>query len=366
MPLQTKRILAAVVGLSLVAGCQAPAGRAKDKGAIRPPRSTSKAPVDDAVALHPRVKIETTNGDIICELDGENAPAPVMHFVQYLQKGYYDNTLVHRVVADSMIQGGGYTPEMESKPALLSPPMPDRWGNDLKNDRGTIALIRGRGTVGTGTAEFFINVVDNHRLDQKASHSLASVFGKVVEGLDVVDRIRDTPVTTHPKYAEGRSAVVPADPIIVKSVKLITPYEFDRIEASANARPTIESRVDAILTKLEKDTGRSVVTTESGLKLVDVTLGNGAVPLKTDSVEFQYRGTLLDGSEFESTYQRRPAVRKVADLIPGLQETLTTMKEGGKRTVIIPPTLAFGSEGIPGFIPGDSIVVFEVELLGIR
>lgn len=354
--------LSTLAALVLSAGCQSPGGRASQ--AIRP--GSAGAVNGDFDELHPRVKIATTMGDIVCELDGEHAAPPVIHFLQYAQKGFYDNTLFHRVVADALIQGGGYNPKMELKPATLTAPMPDRWLNDLKNERGTIALIRGRGAAGTGTAEFFVNVVHNERLDEGGAKAMASVFGKVVGGMDVVDRIRNTPVASHPDYAEGRSAVVPAKPIIIKSVRLITPYDQTVLEDFAAAQPGAEDHLANVIKALKATTGRPSVKTESGIEYVVQHVGKGATPLPDDFIEFQYRGTLPDGTEFESTYQKRPAIRRVADLIPGLQEMIMTMNEGGKRTAVIPPELAFGSGGVPGFIPSNATIVFEIELLGIR
>jgi FKBP-type peptidyl-prolyl cis-trans isomerase/cyclophilin family peptidyl-prolyl cis-trans isomerase len=255
---------------------------------------------------------------------------------------------------------------MTAKPATLSAPMPDRWDNDLPNNRGTVALIRGQGPAGTGSAEFFINVVDNRRLDAGPARALASVFGTVIEGMDVADAIRHVPVTTHPNYAEGRSAVVPADPVIIRSIVLLTPLVAEKLQAAAEAMPSAESRADVLMGKLAAEAGRPEVKTESGLRYVDQRIGEGAMPLAADLVEFQYRGTLLNGVQFESTYEKQPAVRRVQDLIPGLQEALTTMNEGGKRTVMIPSDRAFGEGGVPGFIPGGATVVFEVELLAIR
>jgi len=354
--------VASLIGLVASAGCQSAGGPANDT--MRPGRDVAGA--NTGATLHPRVKIATTMGDIVCELDGEHAPAPAIHFLQYARKGFYDDTLFHRVVADSLIQGGGYTPRMELKPATLTAPMPDRWLNALNNERGTIALIRGRGPAGTGTAEFFVNVEDNNRLDQGSARAMATVFGRVVEGMDVVDRIRATPVATHPDYAEGRSAVVPAKPVIITAVTLLTPYDQAVLEASATAKPGADDQLAKVIEGLEEQTGREAVRTESGLRYVDLLVGTGATPQAEDHIEFQYRGTLPDGTEFQSTYQKRPATRRVSELVPGLQEMLMSMSEGGKRTVIIPPELAFGSGGIPGLIPGDATVIFELELLGIR
>lgn len=335
----------------------------------RPTTSTetqtgAEAPGDP---LHPKVKIETTLGDIVCELNAEKAPAAVLNFVQYMNVNFYDGTIFHRVLKDSMIQGGGYTPDLEPKLRGLRPSIEGAWGSHVKNERGTISMIRGRGTGGSASAQFYINVVDNVDLDESRHHGSYAVFGRVVEGMDTVDEIRNVPVGVHEKYAGGRSQVVPVKPITIKSVRLLTAFDPMQVQAvAAAARVDRESQLDELFAELEEKAGSAGVITESGLRYVDFVVGNGVSPVLTDTVEFQYRGTLLDGTEFETTYSAGPAERKVAGLIPGLQEGLTTMNEGGRRTLILPPELGFGGGGVPGIIPPDAVLIFEVELLEIK
>ncbi len=141
----------------------------------------------------PQVKIQTNHGDIIVELDVEKAPKTVANFLSYVEDGFYTNTIFHRVIDGFMIQGGGFTPRFERKPT--QPPIINEADNGLKNDRGTIAMAR-TAEPHSATAQFFINVVDNHFLDHSAKTPRGwgyTVFGKVVKGMNVVDTIRAIP-----------------------------------------------------------------------------------------------------------------------------------------------------------------------------
>lgn len=326
--------------------------------------------------LHPRVKMETTLGDIVLELDAEKAPISVLNFTDYVKDGFYDGTIFHRVVRNFMIQGGGFTPEMDKKSGLRSP-IKNEWQNGLKNVQGTIAMAR-TNRPDTATSQFFINVVNNARLDEPQRDGAAyCVFGKVVEGLDTVEKIRDTQVTTHPKYGRGRSRVVPVEPVVIKSVRVIGEFDRTRVEAAAKdaleavegARKQVDSKrtteIQVFVKKIEDETGKKAVTTDSGLVYVDLTDGDGPTPEKTDRVEVHYTGWLLDGSKFDSSVDRgKPAEFAVTGVIKGWTEALLTMRVGGKRKLIIPPDLAYGARGRPS-IPPNSTLVFDVELLRI-
>lgn len=357
-------LLTVLVGaMAFVAGCQtSDTGRRVDSRSK--PQAADQAEGDP---LLPRVMIKTTLGEMLFELDAESAPETVLNFAQYVYDGFYDGTVFHRVIRDSMIQGGDYTPDMKKRIRGLRPGLPDAWRNVLKNERGTIAMIRGRGPRGAGTAQFFINVADNPKLDEPRLQGVYAVFGRIVEGMDTVEKIGNAPVGTHPGYAEGRSAVVPIEPIVIKSIRLVSLFDPIQIQGAAvAAKAARDNRVDTITANFEKEAGRKAVTTESGVRYVDFRIGDGPTVLATDTIEFQYRGTLLDGTEFENTFVAEPPVRAVARLIPGLQEALLTMNEGGRRSVIIPPNLAYGEGGIPGRIPPDSTLVFDVQLLAIK
>ena len=157
-------------------------------------------------AAAPRVKLATSAGDIVVELDAAKAPKTVANFLQYVKSGHYDGTIFHRVIGNFMIQGGGMTADMKEK--VTRAPIPLESRNGLTNQRGTIAMARTMDP-NSATAQFFINVKDNDFLNQANSRdgNGYAVFGKVIEGMDVVDKIKATP--TGP-------GDVPVQPIIIK------------------------------------------------------------------------------------------------------------------------------------------------------
>jgi len=143
-------------------------------------------------ALAQKVRLSTSAGDIVVELDAAKAPKSVANFLQYVKAGHYDGTIFHRVIANFMIQGGGMTADMKEKDTR--PPIPLESKNGLMNQRGTIAMAR-TPDPNSATAQFFINVKDNGFLDQAQARdgNGYAVFGKVIEGMDVVDKIRVVP-----------------------------------------------------------------------------------------------------------------------------------------------------------------------------
>jgi peptidyl-prolyl cis-trans isomerase A (cyclophilin A) len=161
-------------------------------------------------ALAQKVKLVTTAGDIVIALDAQKAPKSVENFVTYVKDGHYDGTVFHRVIENFMIQGGGMTPDGRQKPTRA--PIPLEAGNGLTNVRGSVAMARTRDP-NSATAQFFINVKDNDFLNaaQSPDGNGYAVFGKVVSGMDVVDKIRATP--TGP-------GDVPLTPMIIKSATL--------------------------------------------------------------------------------------------------------------------------------------------------
>jgi peptidyl-prolyl cis-trans isomerase A (cyclophilin A) len=135
-----------------------------------------------------KVRLATSAGDIVIELDAEKAPKSVDNFLKYVRAGHYDGVIFHRVIDGFMIQTGGYKPDLSEKPTR--PPIPLESRNGLSNVRGSVAMAR-TSDPNSATSQFFINVNDNPRLDEAGGGY--AVFGKVVEGMDVVDRIRLVP-----------------------------------------------------------------------------------------------------------------------------------------------------------------------------
>jgi cyclophilin family peptidyl-prolyl cis-trans isomerase len=146
--------------------------------------------LSSAAEQAPRVRLETTMGNIVLELEAQRAPVTVENFLTYVNDGFYDGTIFHRVIDGFMIQGGGYTADFSRKQTRA--PIKNEADNGLKNVRGSISMARTRDPH-SASAQFFINVVDNSALDHKAPDARGwgyAVFGKVVEGMDVVDKIR--------------------------------------------------------------------------------------------------------------------------------------------------------------------------------
>ena len=173
------------------------------------------AVAQDKGAAAPRVLLATSLGDITLQLDPEKAPKTVANFLDYVKAGHYDGTVFHRVMDGFMIQGGGFTPDMMQKPTKAPIPLESR--NGLKNERGTVAMAR-TNVPDSATSQFFINVVDNAMLDQPNSRdgNGYAVFGKVVAGMDVVDRIRKVETTR-----VGPHQNVPATPVLIRSATIV-------------------------------------------------------------------------------------------------------------------------------------------------
>ncbi|MDO8420271.1 MAG: peptidylprolyl isomerase [Rubrivivax sp.] len=160
--------------------------------------------------LAQKVRLATSAGDIVLELEAAKAPRTAANFVEYVRAGHYDGTIFHRVIENFMIQGGGYKPDLSEKPTKAPIALESRTG--LTNVRGTVAMAR-TANPDSATAQFFINVKDNAFLDQpnaRDGHGYA-VFGRVVEGMDVVDKIRSVPT-----QAAGMHPNLPATPVTIR------------------------------------------------------------------------------------------------------------------------------------------------------
>ena len=161
-----------------------------------------------------RAVMTTSMGEIHLELYPAKAPATVENFVRYAKEGFYDGTIFHRVISHFMIQGGGFTPEMQKK--ATGEPIQNEANNGLSNMRGTIAMAR-MPQPHSATAQFFINVQNNMNLDYRGENNWGyAVFGQVTQGMDVVDDIRYVPTTSKPPFSD-----VPLEPVIIESVTIV-------------------------------------------------------------------------------------------------------------------------------------------------
>ena len=166
-------------------------------------------------ADHPRVRVETTAGNFTLELDDERAPLTVANFLQYVEEGYYEGTVFHRIVNGFVVQGGGYTVDLQPKPARE--PVPNESGNGLSNRRMTVAMAR-TSEPHSADSQFYVNLADNLDLDPKPTRWGYAVFGKVIDGSEVIDDIGYRP--TEPR---GPFKAVPAVPVIIEKMVLLPP-----------------------------------------------------------------------------------------------------------------------------------------------
>ncbi len=199
------------VGVSAVTGLEP-----KDPSPQASPASGDKA--KSVESDHPRVAMKTSMGEIVLELDRKRAPVTVENFLRYASDGSYNGTIFHRVIPGFMIQGGGMEPGMKKKPTR--DPIRNEAANGLKNKTGTIAMAR-TSAVDSATGQFFINCKDNSFLDHRDTSSRGygyAVFGKVVEGMDVVRKIEKAPTGT-----KGGHRDMPVEDIMIVSVEIRKP-----------------------------------------------------------------------------------------------------------------------------------------------
>ena len=190
-----RMVLVAVVGLVLACG-----GKADEKKG------------------NPMVVLSTSLGDIKIELYADKAAATVQNFLDYVKAGYYENTIFHRVIPGFMVQAGGMTADMKDKREGQRPPIKNESSNGLKNDTGTLAMAR-TSAPDSATSQFFINLKDNDFLNKEKSQDGVgyAVFGKVVEGMDVVRKIEQVPTTSKLPHQN-----VPTEPVVIKSAKIVS------------------------------------------------------------------------------------------------------------------------------------------------
>jgi peptidyl-prolyl cis-trans isomerase A (cyclophilin A) len=168
-----------------------------------------------AAAANPRVRFETSKGAFVVELEQAKAPVTVGNFLEYVKSGFFDGTIFHRVIPGFMVQGGGFTADMQQKPTRE--PIVNESANGLANKRGTIAMAR-TADPNSASSQFFINLVDNGFLDKASARDGVGycVFGKVVEGMPVLDAIAAVPTGN-----VGPNQNVPLQPVVIKKASVV-------------------------------------------------------------------------------------------------------------------------------------------------
>ena len=340
------------------AGLQAPA----EKTAQSPGTGTSPAAAaDSALGNGLFARISTDRGDIVVQLEFQKTPLTVCNFVALAEgkmnvtggKRYYDGLTFHRVIADFMIQGGDPQGTGSGGPGYR---FPDEIVSSLKHDGPGVLSMANAGP-GTNGSQFFITHLATPWLDGKHT-----VFGRVVEGQNVVDAIRQgDKIKTITIIRNGPSA----------SQFKADQAAFDSLlkEINAGAADKSKAQRDADIAQINTKYPNAVQTA-SGVKYVIQKKGNGNKPAAGKTVQVNYKGSFLSGKVFDSSdTQGRPLEfpAGVGAVIKGWDEMVLDMQVGEKRLVIIPPELAYGERGAGnGTIPPNSFLVFEMELVGVK
>lgn len=214
-----------------------PATPAKQPEAEKPKTDDTKT--DQPAKEEPKlvyVNMKTSMGDIVIELNQEKAPITVKNFLSYVDKKHYDGTIFHRVISNFVLQGGGFDKDLSEKPT--DKPIKNEWQNGLKNVRGSLSMARTMAP-DSATCQFFINVQDNPALDQggpRYGGAAYAVFGRVISGMDVVDKIRVVPTGSKP-FANGmQMSDVPKANVVIEKVSRMTDDEVKKV-TDKSAKP---------------------------------------------------------------------------------------------------------------------------------
>jgi cyclophilin family peptidyl-prolyl cis-trans isomerase len=184
-------------------------------GAAAAPAGTAKTQAKPAAApaSSPQVQVVTSMGSFIIELNAERAPLTVPHFLKYVEQGHYSGTIFHRVIANFVIQGGGFDKDYKVRPAPAK--VVNESGNGLTNVRGTVGMARSEDPHGSD-AQFYVNLYDNEALDPNQTRWGYAVFGKVIQGMDVVDKIGNVVTTTHGAFKD-----TPVEPVVIERIERV-------------------------------------------------------------------------------------------------------------------------------------------------
>lgn len=307
-------------------------------------------------------KFETSKGDIYLALEFKKTPMTVANFVG-LAEGtiknkvkadgvpYYDGLKFHRVIPNFMIQGGC---PLGTGTGDAGYKFPDEFDSTLKHVGPGILSMANAGP-GTNGSQFFITHTATGWLDGKHT-----VFGHVIEGQDVVDNIAGNDLINKLIILrKGKEAEAFDAPKVFE-------FEKGNVAVKAAAKEKEEEAARALANAAALKRFENAKTTASGLKYINEKEGSGDSPKASDKVSVFYRGTFLDGEEFDGNFGGSPISFGLTQVIPGWTEGLQLMKPGGKTVFYIPYKLAYGEKGYPGAIPPKSDLIFEVELLKVN
>lgn len=303
-------------------------------------------------------KFNTTKGEILVALEFKKTPGTVGNFVALAEGNlenkvkpqgtpYYDGLKFHRVIPDFMIQGGCPQGSGSGDPGYK---FADEFHPDLKHDAPGVLSMANAGP-GTNGSQFFITHVETPWLDN--NHT---VFGKVVEGQNVVDAIAQGD-----KIETLEIVRVGADAEAYNAIEAFRTFEGSREKRLAEAKKAAEAELDKLATGFNK--------TESGLRYQIIQKGTGVKAEKGKNVSVHYKGQLADGTVFDSSYKRNQPIDfpvGVGQVISGWDEGIQLLNVGDKARFVIPSHLGYGNRGAGGVIPPDATLIFDVELMNVK
>jgi len=303
-------------------------------------------------------KFNTTKGSILINLEYKKTPGTVGNFVGLAEgnienqaipqgKPYYNGLKFHRVIADFMIQGGDPQGTGSGGPGYQ---FDDEIHPDLKHDGPGVLSMANAGP-GTNGSQFFITHVETSWLDGKHT-----VFGKVVEGLEVVNTVAQGDV-----IEEIEIIRVGADAENFNAVEVFRSFNGAKAEREAAAKKKSEELLEELAAGFDK--------TDSGLRYKIIQQGEGVQAEKGKTVSVHYKGSLTDGTVFDSSYKRNQPIDfplGVGQVISGWDEGIALLKVGDKARLVIPPYLGYGESGAGGVIPPNATLIFDVELVNVK
>ncbi|WP_299899913.1 peptidylprolyl isomerase [uncultured Aquimarina sp.] len=303
-------------------------------------------------------KFNTTKGSILVNLEYKKTPGTVGNFVGLAEgnmdnkaipqgKPYYNGLKFHRVIPDFMIQGGDPQGTGAGGPGYK---FDDEIHPDLKHDGPGVLSMANAGP-GTNGSQFFITHVETAWLDGKHT-----VFGKVVEGQDVVDTIAQGDTIDSLEILR-----VGAEAENFNAVETFRQFNGAKAEREAAARKAAEQLLEEVAAGFDK--------TESGLRYKIIQKGDGVQAEKGKTVSVHYKGSLIDGTVFDSSYKRNQPIDfslGMGQVIPGWDEGISLLQVGDKARFVIPPSLGYGEHGAGGVIPPNATLIFDVELMAVK
>ena len=304
------------------------------------------------------VKFNTTKGEILIALEYKKTPGTVGNFVALAEGNlensikpqgtpYYDGLKFHRVIPDFMIQGGCPQGTGTGNPGYK---FDDEFHPDLKHDGPGVLSMANSGP-GTNGSQFFITHIETPWLDGKHT-----VFGKVSEGLEIVNTIN-----SEDKIETLEIVRVGKDAKAFNAIEAFRTFEGSREKLLAEAKKGTEAELEKLAKGFNK--------TKSGLRYQMLQKGTGAKAEKGKTVSVHYKGQLLDGTVFDSSYKRNQPldfVLGMGQVIAGWDEGIQLLKVGDKARFVIPGDLAYGNAGAGAAIPPDATLIFDVELMDVK